>query len=790
MKRLFLLLAAGPLFAAGIVPNRYIVELSTEPVAAHVKAAALLHSPEADRHRGAIRAEQASVRVRVEAAGGRVLGAVENVKNALLVEMPDVLAPQLASLPGVRHVFPEREFRMTLDHALPLLHIPEAWGQIGFINAGFGAKIGFIDSGIDISHPGFAGLGFYAPPGFPRGDTAFTNNKVIVARSYVGLLGPDPDSSARDDQGHGTATAMAAAGIPNTGPLSPICGVAPGAFLGAYKVFGTPGYNDVSSDSAILKALDDAVADGMDIVNLSLSSNLAPPTGSDPEVQAVDQAVAAGVIVVASAGNNGPDPETIGSPADSSSVIAVGASNNDRTFSSAVTVPGGQIFQAVPGAGLGSPPAVTAPLVDLATLDGSGQACGTLPARSLAGSIAFIFRGNCTFASKLANAQAAGAVGALVYDNVADESPITMAIGSSTLPSEMISNADGLALKPQIAPGFSITLGFALEPFSMNPSELASFSAAGPSPDFLIKPDLIAVGANIYTAAGTYNSNGLVYDPSGYLLVDGTSFSAPLVAGAAAIVKMARPGLTVNQYRSLLVNTSGTASFTPGVPATVQQAGAGLMNVLAALNATAAVSPVTLGFGAGTGAAYTPQQTLTVTNVGMVRDTFQLNVEPTTPGPALPTLGQSSVTLDPGASASIPVTLLASALASGQYEGVITVQGTKSNVTTHLPYWYGAPTGVPAHITVLYNASSSTPLTAGSRALDAVIFRVTDATGLPVTNQLPVASSVSGGGSVLSLTPYAFGYNAFALSVQVTAGTDIFQIQVGSLTVQVSVLAQ
>ena len=794
VRQLILLLAVGPVFAAGIVPNRYIVELSTDSVAAHVKGAALLHSPEAERQRAAIRAEQVSARQKIEAAGGRVLGAVENVQNALLIEMPDSLAARLSSIAGVRHVFPEREFRMTLNHALPLLHVPEAWGQVGFFHAGAGIRIGMIDSGIDINHPGFADQGFYAPAGFPRADTpgdmAYTNNKVIVARSYASLFPDpaDPDQSARDDQGHGTATAMAAAGIDNIGPLTPICGVAPSAFLGAYKVFGTPGYNDVSSDSAIIKALDDAVADGMDVVNLSLSSSLAPPSASDPEAEAVNQAVAAGVIVVVSAGNNGPDPETVGSPGDASAAIAVGASNNDRTFSAAVTLPGGQTLQAVPAAGIGSPPAVTAPLVDVTRLDGSGLACGTLPANSLANSIAFIFRGTCTFAIKMAEVQAAGAVGALVYDNVAGESPVTMAVGNSTLPSEMISNADGLSVKQQIGAGYSVTLGFALLPFSMNPAQLASFSAEGPSPDYFIKPDLVAVGASIYTAAGTINSNGLVYDPSGYSLVDGTSFSAPLVAGAAAIVKQARPGLTANQYRSLLINSSGTASFTPGIPASVQQAGAGLMNVLAALNATAAISPVSLAFGAG--AAYTPQQSLTVTNVGTVRDSFQLNVAPTNAGGVQPSLGQSSVTLDPGASASAPVSFPAAGLAPGQYEGTITVQGAQSNVAARIPYWYGAPTGIPAHITVLYNASSSEPLTAGSRAQDAVVFRVTDASGLPVTDLLPVATSVSGGGTVLALTPYAFGYNAFALSVQVTAGTDIFQIQVGSVTLQVSVLAQ
>src|SRR5207245_9892974 len=89
--------------------------------------------------------------------------------------------------------------------------------------------------------------------------------KTLGGRSYCSLLpNRDPDHSARDHVGHGTALAMVAAGVRNAGPLATIAGVAPKAWLGNYKVFGTPGYNDAASDDAILKAIDDAVADGMD----------------------------------------------------------------------------------------------------------------------------------------------------------------------------------------------------------------------------------------------------------------------------------------------------------------------------------------------------------------------------------------------------------------------------------------------------------------------------------------------------------------------------------------------
>ena len=107
------------------------------------------------------------------------------------------------------------------------------------------------------------------------GDFAFTNKKVIVARSYASLFAAkDPDPSVRDHVGHGTATAMAAAGVANTGALTTISGVAPQAYLGMYKVFGTPGVNDTASEDAILAAIEDAVNDGMSVINLSLGYNV------------------------------------------------------------------------------------------------------------------------------------------------------------------------------------------------------------------------------------------------------------------------------------------------------------------------------------------------------------------------------------------------------------------------------------------------------------------------------------------------------------------------------------
>ena len=208
------------------------------------------------------------------------------------------------------------------------------------------------------------------------------------------------------------------------------------------------------------------------------------------------------------------------------------------------------------------------------------------------------------------------------------------------------------------------TLDFTLTAEPVNPDQLAHFSAEGPNVDGSIKPDLVAVGMHVYTAAQNSDPKGVLYDPSRYAVVDGTSFSSPLVAGSAALLKAARPGLTVAQYRSLLINNAGRISYAPGTPAMVQQAGAGNLDVSAALRSTAAMSPVSISFGIGAGTA-SVSRSLTISNVGTASETYQLSAVATGSAP-IPALSSNSITLDPGASASVTLNFPASGLgASG-----------------------------------------------------------------------------------------------------------------------------
>ncbi|MEP6535141.1 MAG: S8 family serine peptidase [Bryobacteraceae bacterium] len=786
------------LFSTGLfaerLPGRYIVELNTESVSEHVfhsSSRSGMQSTVARAHRTRVRDEQTQVRGRLEQKQAVVLGSVDTVANAMFVRISDADAAQLASTPGVKRVIPVRMMHMILDRAVALHKVTDVWNEIGMDRAGAGIKIAIIDSGVDSTRPGFQDSSLSVPATYPRvnssSDTAYTNNKIIVARSYVNLLPyRDPDNSARDHVGHGTALAMVAAGVRNDGPLASITGVAPKAFIGNYKVFGTPGYNDYASDDAILKAIDDAVADGMDVINLSLGSDLSPRLSDDLDVQAVERASKAGVIVVVAAGNSGPDLNTISSPSSAPSAIAVGATSNDRTFASSATVAGLPPFIAVSGDGVVPSDAVSGAIVDVAALDTTGLACSSLPANSLKNSVALILRGSCSFQIKLNNAQSAGAIAALVY--AAQDSPQTihMSVGTSTLPAEMIDYADGAAIKQTLAgsSGSTATLQFTLTLVPVPANVVTDFSAAGPNVDVSIKPDLMAVGQDIYVATQTLDSNGEMYDPSGYILVDGTSFSTPLVAGAAALIKGARPGLTVDQYRSLLINSASAIQAADGQTLSVQQTGAGVLNAYAAFHSTATAYPTSVSFGAGTTDAQI-SRSIKITNVGQSDETFSISAVPSAAGGS-PSVGMNSVQLAAGASIDVPVNWNAGGLAAGTYEGVLSIAGS-SGSRTRVPYWYAVPSGVAAHVTVLDSISSGRRR---STQRDAVLFRITDVSGLSMADAKPQASVASGGGSIRGIVSHDDEVpGMFGLDVQLgnTAGQNVFVIQMGDVSVQVSI---
>ncbi len=822
MKRTALLFASAVLSLAQIVPNRYIVEFNSQPAAA-VAAAKREHFTSSDRDVQARRTEMEREHVSAEAAirgmGGSVTHHLYNVVNAMAATMSPQAAARMAQRPDVRSVAPVRRTHVLMDQALNVHRITQVWQTIagGSSSAGAGIKIGILDTGIDVSHPAFQNFSTTVPSGFPilSGSAlpANTNSKVIVSRVYSDLPGgvDNTGTDGSDYAGHGTTVAAIAAGLPQS-PGFPgignLSGVAPGAWIGSYKVFDDSGNGD---SATFLAGLEDAFTDGMNVVNYSGGGtiyNSADENGI--EARAIANAVNGGMVVVVAAGNSGPFIGTMGDPAAAPAVIAVGAIENQRWFWYSVTPSGGQPIYAVPPTEqvtfvTGD---VTGPLVDVGTVaSGDTHACSALPANSLRGRIALIQRGSadgstCFFETKLDNAQTAGAIGAIVYDNTdraffdyslsgvevssfeisqivpedADGNALMVSwnVGGATLPAMLVSKADGAALLQLAAANTTVDLDFDGKTALTYPyNQVTDFSSLGPTPGAHIKPDVVAVGDWLVAPTSTVFEgldctppfvqdlvNGC-YPPFTFLdtpqLVDfflgytaffddgaGTSFASPIVAGTVAMLMGARPGLTPQQYRSLVTNSSsefdqaGTGAVVPP-----QMAGVGILDAMGALKQGLAANPTSLSFpaaAAGGGSSSSvfataalkshadgtvPAQSVVLTNIGPA-DTFTVTFN-SIDGNATPSADSNSFSMDANASHTVTVTL-PGGLAAGQYHGFMLVTGTQGQTPLRIPYWYGVAAKTVSNL-VLLSAPSSDP----SACSDVIDFRLLDASGIPVT---------------------------------------------------------
>ena len=720
-------------FSAGFLENRlqaqerheqYLVKLRDLPVILHLssqpsasKLQRNLQAPDATQYRSRLLAKQSSLKGLLENLPGvQVQAQMDTVFNGMAV----ILRPQdVAAVEGyaeVAEVIPSIQYHKALDTALPLAKVPEAWMNpaiAGEGNAGAGVKIAVIDTGIDTSHPMLQDPSLTSPAGFPRftaasmdcpgSDEMRTNSKVIVARNYAELLrAPDPNCDAEDRDGHGTFVAAIAGGNRAQGPLASIAGVAPKAFLGNYKVFGTPGTNDMASLAAIVQALEDAVQDGMDIINLSLGIPTNSLPVNDTLSQVVATAVQAGATVVTAAGNEGPGTGTIISPGISPEAITVGGTTNSRSFANLLRIiaPGEAPAElariaALPGNG---PPLEStvgpAPLRDAATVTASEKACSPLPSDSLTGALVLISRGNCTFSVKILNAFVAGAIGVVIYNNQLFQPAILMDVqGSTQIPAVMIGNAVGRRLKQFLSTagaGVTASVDAVPEAIPATPNWMLDFSANGPSSDFGIKPDLVAPGTNLYSATQRNFPDGPQYHPAGFDIAGGTSFAAPIVAGAAAVVKQARPAFSPSQIKSALVNTAVKSVSSPegGIAGLLSQ-GNGLLDLNAALNTVAAVSPVSLSFGSlPSGIIAATSANLLVTNVSASAETFHISANPATDSETL-TISTSPTpfTLAVGETTTLTVRASSSEPVSGTAQGFLTLSGEISGTAITVPYW-------------------------------------------------------------------------------------------------------
>jgi subtilisin family serine protease len=255
--------------------------------------------------------------------------------NGVSVVLPARDVPRLSRLPGVAAIYPSYTYTPQLNRSVPQIGAPTLWAD-GPTSMGEGQKIAILDTGVDQSHPFLSPNGFSYPPGFPKGQLEYTTPKVIVARTFA-----PPGTTRRnslvpiDEDGHGTHVAGIAAGDFGTTAVLGInvSGVAPRAQIGNYRVLAValPDFCCNGNAPEISRAIEAAVRDGMNVINLSLGEIEIEPS-RDIVATAIHGAAQAGVVTVAAAGNDFDafGPGSIGSPATAADAIAVGAVSNGR----------------------------------------------------------------------------------------------------------------------------------------------------------------------------------------------------------------------------------------------------------------------------------------------------------------------------------------------------------------------------------------------------------------------------------------------------------------------------
>jgi uncharacterized repeat protein (TIGR01451 family) len=478
----------------------------------------------------------------------------------------------MARLPGVATVTPESVRRITTDAGPAWIGAPGIWdgtatgGLPG--TYGEGIIVGIVDTGINPDHPSFAdiggdgydhtnprGAGVYVgacDPGDPGYVPSFPcNDKLIGAWDF--------EDGPWDTNGHGSHVGSTAAGnvlfsIPLMAPTITfwldVSGVAPHANVISYDVCNASGS---CGGAAMIAGIDQAVADGVDVINFSIGGGASYPW-ADPEALAFLGAHGAGIFVATSAGNSGPGASTVGSPADAPWVTAVASATHHRHFPNVLT-----------GLSGGS----TAPPADItgrSVTDGYGPApivyagdygdagCLTpFAGGTFSGEIVVCDRGTIARVDKGSNVLAGGAGGLVLANQAAQGESVNADF--HVLPAVHIGATHAEALKVWLGSGAGHTGSIAGTTITMDivgADVLASSSSRGPASSLptVIRPDVTGPGVDILAASPS---------TSDLTIKSGTSMASPHVAGSAALLRALHPSWTPSEVRSALMLTANPA---------------------------------------------------------------------------------------------------------------------------------------------------------------------------------------------------------------------------------------
>jgi len=743
----------GPL-ATRNASVKVLIELTDEPTtkvfaAAQARGASAQATAEAQRQLATINQAQQRIvnSLQGSAISAKVIYRTQRVYNGVAVRVDANKLAQIRQLPGVKAVHPLLTKQLDNASSVPLIGAPELWSSGGLNKTGEGIKVAIIDTGIDYLHTDFGGSGLEAD--YARNDetiitdnVGFPSGKVVGGYDFVGdnydasdpaLETPAPDPDPMDCNGHGSHVAGTAAGYgvnadgtTYTGPYGPSTpfnsmrigpGVAPKASLYALKVFGCDGSTDVT-DAAIEWAVDPNgdgdFSDHLDVVNMSLGADYG--SAYDSSAIASDNAVAAGVIVVASAGNSSDTYYISGSPGVSARTINVASSVDSTSILDGFRVNAPASIAGVKPAAQsvafnweGKAP-VTADLVYPAS---QPTGCTDFDAANkalIAGKIVLLdwTEGQCGSVARGNRVVAAGGVGFILVDN--SEVFDLLITGSAVIPGVSTPREVGVQLKSALANGpVNVTLtpeyNNSIKHVNNNFTDtLSDFSSRGPRRgDSILKPDIAAPGHTIFSASSGTGDEGAS--------LNGTSMAAPHVAGSMALLRQMHPDWTVEELKALAMNTANNdLRSAPAANSPIYgpgRVGAGRITLTdASMGSVVAYNAeesgvVSVSFGA-------PEVVGEMTAVKNIRVVNKSNTPMTynvayrsvvdTPGVSY-TLSRSTIELEPNGFANIVVTMRATAAAMKHNH-----DATVSEVQTLARHWMSEEAG---YVTLTPSSSSS-----------------------------------------------------------------------------------